>query len=308
MTTYTGTSYSFTRFSDTPTGAQVSAFYTSVRDALTGAGLVQTSDTGQLSVASTTWPGTANTDQGYFIYRFNDTQQGTDPVFIKMFLGRGNSPGAQRIRIQVGQGSDGSGTLTGSTTDIVNISGYFNTTRTGSANVANYACAIDGACWFLQAYNALDYDCAMGFVVIERTRDPSTGAFDGRGVVVSRRTGGESGLPNGHRTQSLKWSGALKSIDSVSCCLVPGEPSNTALTSGDKQLYPWWYDMEGVDQMWSACTVRRDEVSSTVSTFTASPYKTTSRTMINFGLAGTGGSLAANARQNAAFVAAFVWE
>lgn len=313
MTTYTGASYSTTIFSGVPTGAQVSAFYTAIYDALNAVGLVQTADTGQLNPASTTWPGTVNTEAGYYIYRFNDAQQGTDPIFLKVSLRKGSNNGKMEVWVQVGQGSNGSGTLTGSTTDMVNTSAYYNTSNTGTTTVQTYACAIDGVFWLVYGYNNPVYRCAQGFLVVERTRDPTTGAFDAAGVVLAHRGDAGAVAIQSAFVQSLKWTGPVKSLDSSSVCIVPGMPTSTALTNGDKQIYPWWYDLQGVRQMCSVGTILQSEVGVAPTTFTATPYKTTSRTMITLGVAGNGNPLTvsaagAGAYGDTTFGAAFVWE
>lgn len=91
---------------------------------LLAVGLTQTADTGQVNTATVTKPA-GSTLNAYAIFRFNDTAQATSPVFIKLRFGTGNgtanSPG---LNIQVGTGSNGAGTLTGSVTDEVAVSNW----------------------------------------------------------------------------------------------------------------------------------------------------------------------------------------
>lgn len=79
---------------------------------LADAGLVRTSDAGQINPASATRPGT-NTVAGYAIWRFNDLLQGVAPVFLKVSYGTSSSATLPSITVQVGSGSDGTGGLTG---------------------------------------------------------------------------------------------------------------------------------------------------------------------------------------------------
>lgn len=89
---------------------------------VTVCGLTQTTDTGQINTATVTRSATINTAAGYVILRFNDTLQSTVPVFIKLEFGTGaTQPNAPQMFITVGQGSNGSGTLTGTTTTRVAV-------------------------------------------------------------------------------------------------------------------------------------------------------------------------------------------
>lgn len=77
------------------------------------AGLVQTSDTGQINWVTVTAPLASNTFQGYEIWRFADSLQATAPVYMKIEYGSGGSTNNPAIRFQFGSGSNGSGTITG---------------------------------------------------------------------------------------------------------------------------------------------------------------------------------------------------
>lgn len=80
----------------------------------TTVGLTQTSDTGQINTSTVVRPIVANTSAGYVIGRFNDSLQGTSPIFFKLEFGSGGTaPGQPNIWVTTGTGSNGSGTLTG---------------------------------------------------------------------------------------------------------------------------------------------------------------------------------------------------
>lgn len=79
---------------------------------LTGAGLVRTSDTGQVNEASVNRPST-NAWAGYAIFRFNDALQATAPIYLRIQFGTGSSGAYPGISIQMGTGTNGAGTLTG---------------------------------------------------------------------------------------------------------------------------------------------------------------------------------------------------
>lgn len=87
-----------------------------ITNIVTTCGLTQTSDTGQINTSTVVRGGSANTAAGYVIVRFNDTLQSTSPIFIKLEFGNGATPATDpAMWITVGTGSNGSGTLTGTT-------------------------------------------------------------------------------------------------------------------------------------------------------------------------------------------------
>ena len=117
----TSVSATIAQTSDATFRAWVSEVLTAL---VTTLGMTQTADTGQINTSTVTAPGAANTSQGYAILRFNDTLQSTSPVFIKLEFGSGNAAANPQMWITVGQGSNGSGTLTGTlTTRVVTMSG-----------------------------------------------------------------------------------------------------------------------------------------------------------------------------------------
>lgn len=79
---------------------------------LAAAGLVQTADTGQINWATVTRAG-SNTDAGYEVWRMADTPQATAPVYFRIAYGTLGGTTAPSIKVTVGTGTDGAGTLTG---------------------------------------------------------------------------------------------------------------------------------------------------------------------------------------------------
>ena len=87
------------------------ALLTNYRAALTAAGFVRTSDTGQLDPTTVLKPG-ASSISGYDVWRFNDDAQATKPIFFKLEYGAGSSAARFNLWITVGTGSDGAGNIT----------------------------------------------------------------------------------------------------------------------------------------------------------------------------------------------------
>lgn len=96
-------------------GALVTTFIVSVTGA--GAGTMNTNATIGIAGTGTATIGvlapTGTTTHGFEIYRFNDTQQTTCPMYLKIIYG-GTTAGAS-VTIQIGQGTNGFGSLTGVT-------------------------------------------------------------------------------------------------------------------------------------------------------------------------------------------------
>ena len=84
---------------------------TNYRAALTAAGFVRTSDTGQIDPTTVALP-TSQTVGGYEIWRFNDAAQATYPIFFKLEYGMGYTSGTPGFWLTVGTGSNGAGTIT----------------------------------------------------------------------------------------------------------------------------------------------------------------------------------------------------
>lgn len=109
----------FTQSSEHSSDSTFQAWATALSNALGSlSDIVQTSDTGQINTSTASRPST-NSYAGYQIYRFDDAAQSTNPVFIKIEYGTGTVASHPAIRIQVGSGSNGSGTLIGENRMIV---------------------------------------------------------------------------------------------------------------------------------------------------------------------------------------------
>jgi hypothetical protein len=109
---------------DSTSDANFRAWGSGIAASLVAAGLVQTSDTGQINwttVSRGANPGTSvESIYGYEIYRFNDALQATKPVFIKVEYGvlwsvtsggATATPSQSVIYITVGTSTNGAGTV-----------------------------------------------------------------------------------------------------------------------------------------------------------------------------------------------------
>lgn len=158
-----------TTTNDVTTNAHFEAWATAIHNALTSVGLVQTADTGQITLAGVANPG-ANTFAGYEIWRFADANQSADPIFFKLEYGCGTAVSRPALRWTFGDGSNGTGTLTNGST--VQTEATSVTTPSGPEL---HVCHIAGTLVvFDNTATTSNYSTCIG-AVIERFRD-STGA------------------------------------------------------------------------------------------------------------------------------------
>jgi hypothetical protein len=309
MATYISTNWSWPKFDTNPTSAQLQAWVSRTLDALSAAGLVQTADTGQVNPTGTlTWPA-AGVDFGYAIFRFNDALQGADPLFIRITFGKGSgSQNNPRMVLSVGQGSNGSGTLTGAVAGPLLVCHPFTANSTAGSDYQLLASAAEGhACLVtFTGSTSLKVNGAGGWFSIERSRDPSSGAFDGRGVSILNKASAFSAS----ELRFLRFTPTTFDGLAAEACIVPALPASTSLLNGDKQLYPHFYAAPEVRQRWSTFTVRQSEFAALATSFSATPVTSLgARTFINIGVpSDTGIGAICNGTDNTSFCACFLWE
>lgn len=206
---------------------------------LAAAGLVKTSDTGQINWATAT-RAAANSNAGYEIWRFADTQQGTAPIFFRLDYGSGSSQNIPRIRLTVGTSTDGAGTITGTAGAVRTISASSGTT-TGVSNFPSYLCVVDGyvgLAWKTSGSSSGQYAWA-GFAIC-RSCD-ADGVPDARGALVLYHS--NSGNPNSNSAnQSFRYqatAAAYTQTAAVHTIFVPGAVTGSAVGS-DFQMYLSW--------------------------------------------------------------------
>jgi hypothetical protein len=98
-------------FYDNSTDAHFRSWGSALSAAWAGLGFVQTADTGQVNWTTVTHPTLANTFQGYEVWKANDALQSTCPIFFKVEYGSSSTTNNPSIRVTLGTGSDGAGTI-----------------------------------------------------------------------------------------------------------------------------------------------------------------------------------------------------
>ena len=270
MTTFISTTYSYPGSSTLIGDAEFQDYCQHTVAMLTAVGLVQTADTGQMDETTVTEPA-ANDWSRYQIWRFNDSRQGVDPVFLRIEFGKyAGQDNYVFWRVSIGQGTDGAGTLTGQTWGPYQC-GYVDGNGTVSSTVQDYACAIEGYLFLAQAvgwiYGRGDKN---SLISIARTKDLS-GNFDGKGLQIVRQYGGANAILYAH---SIRWDGAGFNGDRGNnefFCIVPGTPADTTV-NGDKRLFPHFHNMPNIVQAWATFTIRNNEISGSPITFNATPF------------------------------------
>ena len=164
--------------SNTTDDATFRAWGKSISDCVKAAALTAHTDTGQIDWATVLRPA-ANTYAGYEIFKLTtDTQNSTLGCYIKLEYGQGATLGYAALRIQVGTGTNGAGTLTGQTGTqraFVNFS-------TGASGTA-YCSGGDGRFCFVGPWAAGSSSSAAfnTIFLVERLRD-NTGAVTADGI------------------------------------------------------------------------------------------------------------------------------
>jgi hypothetical protein len=210
----------------TPSNSSDAAFRawgSAIGTALTAAGWVQTSDTGQINWTTVLAPVATQTVQGYELWRMNDTLQATTPIFLKLEFGSGTVATNPSIWFQLASGSLGDGRLGGQPTT------RFQLTATASTASTSYFSG-DTNRWSMALHTSSS--ALTHCLVIERTHDAS-GVDTAEGACLMAR-----GL-NGTVYQQY-WHGLLGSAPAESSTLGALTPSTgtTGLSGTQLALYP----------------------------------------------------------------------
>lgn len=176
----------------------VKAWGSAINSLFSGAGLLKTSDAGQINWSTTSYTPitTANSINviGYEVWQFNDSLQATKPTLVRAeYRQIVNQTGhtSYQINIVVGTATNGSGTLTGTTTQQFWVSTFsqpFNIAADGFSGTVSCFSSGDGSSLVLALGPTVTTGTALsngglGTFYVDRTRDAS-GAITGEGVVV----------------------------------------------------------------------------------------------------------------------------
>lgn len=239
---------------------------------LDSAGFTKSADTGQINTGSATLPST-NTYGGYEIRYLDDSLHATKPLYCKIEYGTQSSSGRPMIRVSCASGTNGSGTLSGTTymAAVVIIPNSplaaAGTFFSGAVTRSGYAAFV-----FKRGY----ISAVSVFFSVCRTCDsagaPTTAGFT---FYTSSST----------LTRTSYVSAAT--TDGAGFCLFPG-PDTTTLVGGAPQVmrhFQYTPQIQCVPFMLSFISSEIGDLS----TFTATPVGATQRTYMALG--GTNGPL-----------------
>lgn len=244
--------------------------------ALQAAGLVKTSDTGQFNFTTATR--TTNQPSGYEIYRLNDSLSSSRPVFFKIEYGSSGSPTQPQIWVTVGNGSNGSGTLTGQLSSRSVIGG--GTISSTTTNFDTRICVTDGAFWFTLKAGSMGITNRGPFIFSYERGVNDSGALLSSWGVIQYST---STATSQSRLEVFDYilNNTFTIADGSQAVVVGGVSSS--LVGTDVQVYTNFVPTPRVRPRWSCFTVLESEFANG-STFTTIPVgSTVSHTYIALG-------------------------
>jgi len=295
--------------------------------ALGDCGLVQTADTGQgtFNGSPLIVKPAANTIAAYQIWRFNDalaTGSPQSPIFLKFEFGTDSSVATDaRVDLTIGTGSDGAGTLTGSTSSTFEINNVATVSSPGSGtSFFTHSEGFLGIVFGLGGQQAAQADMAWFACFVARSCD-ATGTPDGNAYFLSSQNG-QASLTTSMETcpshQSTDISSGTNYGTNVSTTgsvgpfgFLPGGDTVNAYvdTNGDVAVFPAFginphpFPMPQVVFGWLGDLAR-------LTTFTATPIGTTQRTYVVFPgrLFGGSGPVCVDEGVITTYVMCFQWE
>lgn len=147
---------------------------------LAAVGLVQTADTGQVNLATAARP-LVNAFAGYQVYRFADTLQATQPMFLKVEYGVGATVDRPALAITIGTTTNGAGVIGGQTDGRRVLPG--GDSKVAGVVLPSYCSGGPGRIALFTNIDAAAYQFSMGLIV-ERTRG-ADGVVTAHGLYVA---------------------------------------------------------------------------------------------------------------------------
>lgn len=205
-----------------------------ISNALTAVGFVKSADTGQIDWGTSNLP-SAGADGGYEIRYLNDSLHATAPVFLRIVYGRTTS-GALRIKVTMGLGTNGAGTITGLNTGEIDTTWGIAPATPGA--VPSYFCADAGFVWmaYMLGHAMPGGVGTMSAWAVMRTVD-AAGAITADGVAIYYTPAGESNP--GLRQRAISRVSSTVISEHRSYAMVVGALASTETGTGP-QVYRHW--------------------------------------------------------------------
>lgn len=284
------------------TDASFRSWGSTLAAAIVTAGLIKTTDTGQVDWATVTTSATVGLSRGYEVYRFNDPLQSTAPIFIKLEFGTSassaNTPGAW---VTIGTGSDGAGNITGvlmARTPVNRAAAL-----SGSAAWPVYVCVKDGFFGLAAFHGNGGVNRGGILLVVERVKDDAAANLDEAIYVLS----GSLSLNSPTGQVIVFSSGAI--YTGVACHIPQG--ATASVVGSDVQVFRHFPPTPRLRYSSGVCTyVNSEFASGTASAFTLALVGSTPRTYIplgNLGIA-SGAEVMALTALSSGSALAMLWE
>lgn len=260
-------------------------------------GLVQTADTGQINWTTVTRPAT-NTVAGYEIWRFPDSS-----LFMRWEYGTGLNPTNILIRVRVGTGSDGAGTLTGTTSSnyAVTVSGVGSSIPNGSSRRSYLSRDPNNSFFGFSGYanvtspdtvNPAGSSGALAFFCVSRTVDANTIPTTQGYAVYARATSNLSTLTQCQGVDITNNISTSVTTDKAFCYVPFTITSSTigAVPQFFTHFVPLATTVPTVVPQFGVCTVLVSEIASGLP-FQANPIGAAPRTFIAVSASGVSGAV-----------------
>lgn len=253
---------------------------------ISGAGLVQTADTGQVNTSTITRPAGSDTSNCYSIWKLPDSS-----LYFKISFGNGQFNTVPQFFIQTGEGSDGAGNLTGQTS--TNIScGNRESLASTSTPYTSYCCVTNdyfGIVWKVNATTS-SYAKAIAAIVVCKTVD-NTGTATNIGYIQARLSNTVPFSSTSPVFQSVRRIATAATYAQTSAfCIIPGATASTPTTSldssGNIQVWTSWGNFPHSLPIMHLCTYKQADIT-TLTTFSVAMVGTTSHTYMALGLHGS---------------------
>lgn len=202
--------------------------------------VTQTADTGQINTATVTRPAVINTAAGYVIFRFNDTAQATSPIFMKFEFGTGAiQPTSPNMWLTVGTGSNGTGTITGTTTTRFQIFGAV--APSVVTNFVSRYCynATQGIMWMSFKQGAVASGSLGGFKIERSNNAAGAVTTDAYTILTQGSATSPGGVQGAMQAYSYLTPGLVTLPVVTAYSAWPGNVTTT-LVSGNIQVFPVW--------------------------------------------------------------------
>ena len=203
------------------------------------AGLVQTPDTGQVNWATVARPA-ASAYGGYEVWRFNDTLQGSAPVFIKIEYGASNNQTTPAIRVTVSSGTNGAGTPTGLVSAA--LTNYASGILVTNANITNFpSYATHTAGFFALVFKSGAGAGALTLFAfkVQRTTNNSGVPTPEAVLLVGCGAGNQATVAAPASLINYVTSSVNNTLDGADVGFVPSRASSSILTAGPQMFLHW---------------------------------------------------------------------